>query len=349
MKYNWDKNELLSFKNKSIEKLLNNDYRDNKEKSELEYNVCCVEEMICDMKKDSKIDKNRFFLLFTSNKIKLENFYEGIDLYSTEFQRNFIKKIYDVHETHPIYCDGKILKGYLPFKDQLELCYKLYSFDINGRKMCNTIFDPTKHNLRFCKDRKNSFYPIGDRGLISVRQNNDIYTFLSLAHELGHSYEFLIDKKRNCIFNDAYTHYSEMYSLFFEHLAADLLRKENLITENERLDIMRNLYEINFEDIEDFIFLLISRGEKLTLREKFYVKNMDTLPIANSQYFYSYVIAINMYKKYLSDPEKALYLMQYLNNNFEAEKEEQILEYCDIDLSNETLIKHLNNIKKRNN
>lgn len=64
-------------------------------------------------------------------------------------------------------------------------------------------------------------------------------------------------------------------------------------------------------------------------------------------YYYSYLIAVSLFEKYIIDEEKAFYSLNYLVNNITPNNESKVLKYCDIDLFNLREVKnHINKIKR---
>lgn len=335
-KYKLNKKELRKRKKEAYKKL----------KSDEIFNDSDIEDLYWDINVINLILSNNNFTklssLLTKNKDKLNYFYDKINYETSEFQRKYVETIHDIYVDNEHDYDSSILKGYLSFKDRINLIYKLFSFDDTSRKMCNLVFDYQNNILSLNNKKQNCIFYLNNNTIIKSRKKDDIESFLILAHELGHYYEFLVNEKKNK--DIKYNSYTEIFSLFFELLSIDLLKDENMITESERKKLLYIIFDTNLCNIKDYLFLMTQK--KFTLKDKLYVKNLNFNEIETFEYFYSLSIAIDLYLKYKDSKTDTLNLLKDITNNLDVNLEEEFLKYHDINTNGDSLKTFLKQLKK---
>lgn len=330
-KYKLNKKELRERKKEAYKKL----------KSDEIINVSEIEGLYWDINVINLILSNNNFTklssLLTKNKDKLNNFYDKINYETSEFQRKYVETIHDIYVDNEYDYDSSILKGYLSFKDRINLIYKLFSFDDASRKMCNLVFDYQNNILSLNNKKQNCIFYLNNNTIIKSRKKDDIESFLILAHELGHYYEFLVKEKKDK--DIKYNSYTEIFSLFFELLSIDLLKDENMITENERKDLLYNTYDMNLCSIKDYLFLTTQTN--FNLKDKLYIKRLRYDELDSFEYFYSFAIATDLYFKYKDDKANTLKILNNIANNLDINNEEEFLKRHNIDTTGKSLKKFI--------
>ena len=127
--------------------------------------------------------------------------------------------------------------------------------------------------------------------------------------------------------------YTEIYSIFYELLSVIILYNEEYINDYESSVLLDYIKDVNTYNIEYFLLAMDYVCNN---------KNVDINPIRTltnrlsdlSMYYYSYIIAKELFKQYLNDKEKAFYNLNYLIKNITPNNEKKVLKYCDIDLYN---------------
>lgn len=175
------------------------------------------------------------------------------------------------------------------------------------------------------------YLPIYDRSYIRLRRKDAIYDITGLAHEYGHAIEMQSGYHPN-LFRE-HVFFSEVASIFFELLCFDYLKmfkefqkralNEEKAMLNSRINgcsiyILENtLYSIcahlsleSKRDIRTFKYWFNSivggsEYEGMTLEEMF-----DELAPLDLPYYFSHIIAIEIFMVYLRDKDKGLYLMK---------------------------------------
>lgn len=330
-KYKLNKKELRERKKEAYKKL----------KSDEIINVSEIEGLYWDINVINLILSNNNFTklssLLTKNKDKLNNFYDKINYETSEFQRKYVETIHDIYVDNEYDYDSSILKGYLSFKDRINLIYKLFSFDDASRKMCNLVFDYQNNILSLNNKKQNCIFYLNNNTIIKSRKKDDIESFLILAHELGHYYEFLVKEKKDK--DIKYNSYTEIFSLFFELLSIDLLKDENMITEKERKDLLYNTYDMNLCSIKDYLFLTTQTN--FNLKDKLYIKRLRYDELDSFEYFYSFAIATDLYFKYKDDKANTLKILNNIANNLDINNEEEFLKRHNIDTTGKSLKKFI--------
>lgn len=330
-KYKLNKKELRERKKEAYKKL----------KSDEIINVSEIEGLYWDINVINLILSNNNFTklssLLTKNKDKLNNFYDKINYETSEFQRKYVETIHDIYVDNEYDYDSSILKGYLSFKDRINLIYKLFSFDDASRKMCNLVFDYQNNILSLNNKKQNCIFYLNNNTIIKSRKKDDIESFLILAHELGHYYEFLVKEKKDK--DIKYNSYTEIFSLFFELLSIDLLKDENMITEKERKDLLYNTYDMNLCSIKDYLFLTTQTN--FNLKDKLYIKRLRYDELDSFEYFYSFAIATDLYFKYKDNKANTLKILNNIANNLDINNEEEFLKRHNIDTTGKSLKKFI--------
>ena len=330
-KYKLNKKELKKRRKEDYKKIKNSDTIKKDEIENLYWDINIINEIL---------SKN-FFINFSSllvkNKDKLNYFYTKIYEETSEFQRRFAINIHDIYIDNEQQYDSSILKGYLSFKDKVNLIYKLFSFNDTARKMCNLVFDYQNNILDLNNKNQNCTFCLSDKKIIKARKKDDIESFLVLAHELGHYYEFLIKEKEQNNFE--YNSYTEIFSLFFELLSIDLLKDEKIITEKERINLLYNTYDMNLCNIKDYLFLTTQTN--FNLRDKLYIKRLRYDELDSFEYFYSFAIATDLYFKYKDNKANTLKILNNIANNLDINNEEEFLKRHNIDTTGKSLKKFI--------
>ena len=302
----------------------------------------------------SKIDFNSPYmypyLFISKNKLK-ENLKDTIKYYSTIFQNNVIKRNINevVFECDLNFNDHKNKK--IALEEQFDLIHQNFSKTKRLDDAHKKLFNPENHLINITKVRENNlFTKTNKNGYITNKNNNNIEDYITLCHEVGHFDESLLTNdrinKKMVLYNNKLNNYIEVYSIFYELVATYNLYKSKYITEKEMIYYFNNIKELNTFNIE---YYLLSKDYINGIKNSNikYIRNLKCDIKDISMYYYSYLIAITLFEKYIQDEEKAFYYLNYLVNNITSNNEKKILKYCDIDLYNSTLIKkHINRIKR---
>ena len=336
--------EKYKLNKKELKKIKKEDYK--KLKTDETINACEIENLYWDINVINSILSNKelenLSSLLIKNKDKINYFHNKIYYETSLFQRKYVKNIHDIYIDNEHQYDSSILKAYLPFKDKINLIYKLFSFDITSRRMCNLVFDYRNNILDLNNKKENCIFYLTNKSIIKARKKDDIESFLILAHELGHYYEFLVNKNSN---DDVrYNSYTEIFSLFFELLSIDLLKDEKIITENERKDLLYIIFDTNLCNIKDYLFLMTETN--FNLKDKIYIKKLKFDEIECFEYFYSFPIATDLYLKYKNNKNNVLKILNDITNNLDVNLEEEFLKYHDIDTNGDSLKTFLKQLKK---
>lgn len=343
--FKWDKEQLRKEK-KEIYKALLNPNLTKMSKKVLETKLEVLTEM--ERKLSFKnLFSQKFPVRYFDKDFNIQVAKEGLESSITYFQNDimtvffeeFLSKDFgEVNEKH--------LKTFLPEDSVIPLAketYLKFGGDLNDFER---ITNPSNHYLHICKYNKgNYFFPYGNRAYILSHYKNDICSFGNLIHELGHYLEycffnyFIIDEKKNYL-------YSEISSILFEHIGLEILKNHEIINDEKLSTMQKNIMYVNTEDIDNyFILRSIAYDPKPTFNDKIKVHfYKDTF--YDSAYFFSYILAVNLYYQYLEDPKNALVNLKHLIMDFDESKEMKLLEESGIDLSGNVLRKHLNKMKK---
>ncbi len=213
------------------------------------------------------------------------------------------------------------------------------------------MFNSANHQLCISSINDNYFAPTNNEYYIKVKNNNVLSDYIALSHEIGHLDEYILTNNRiskSMVLNDKYkiNNYEEVYSLFYELISVYNLYKDKYITKMQMSYYLNEIKEVNTLDIEYYILCLDCINGIYNDNFK-YVKLLKTNIQDISMYYYSYLIAVSLFEKYIIDEEKAFYSLNYLVNNITPNNESKVLKYCDIDLFNLREVKnHINKIKR---
>lgn len=355
-KYSWDLKYLKNQK-KELEEYIKSNNLNKKEKEKIDYDIENIESML-----DNFSIRNYFnFLpyLFVSRNQLINHISEIIDTHLSNFQKTTInetsKYFYD-YEAPAV--STSVLKTPLALETQIDIITKNFSFNKILLEENKQILNPNSKRLHlFSNKQKNDFSCFNNNGYISIHSKEDVKSFCCLCHELGHDHEFILSNNRidyNYFFNNKKTLfvYREVYSIFYELLSIYFLEKERIINSKDAIILYNNTFQCNTEDINKFILALIINEEKnIDLIELLCFKRMNVTLQDVILYYYSYLIAVNLFEQFLEDPEKALYNLNYLIENITPNNEEKVINYIDANPNDLTkIIKHTSHFtQKRNN
>ena len=294
---------------------------------------------------------NKLPYFFTSDK-KLKNIVtDTIRAYSTKFQNDIIKKSVDELNISEQIIFDDIIEKEISLKNQFFLINKNFSKENSLKEAHNDMFNSANHQLCISSINDNYFAPTNNEYYIKVKNNNVLSDYIALSHEIGHLDEYILTNNRiskSMVLNDKYkiNNYEEVYSLFYELISVYNLYKDKYITKMQMSYYLNEIKEVNTLDIEYYILCLDCINGIYNDNFK-YVKLLKTNIQDISMYYYSYLIAVSLFEKYIIDEEKAFYSLNYLVNNITPNNESKVLKYCDIDLFNLREVKnHINKIKR---
>lgn len=294
---------------------------------------------------------NKLPYFFTSDKKLKNNVTDTIRAYSTKFQNDIIKKSVDELNISEQIIFDDIIEKEISLKNQFFLINKNFSKENSLKEAHNDIFNSANHQLCISSINDNYFAPTNNEYYIKVKNNNVLSDYIALSHEIGHLDEYILTNNRiskSMVLNDKYkiNNYEEVYSLFYELISVYNLYKDKYITKMQMSYYLNEIKEVNTLDIEYYILCLDCINGIYNDNFK-YVKLLKTNIQDISMYYYSYLIAVSLFEKYIIDEEKAFYSLNYLVNNITPNNESKVLKYCDIDLFNLKEVKsHINKIKR---
>lgn len=294
---------------------------------------------------------NKLPYFFTSDKKLKNNVTDTIRAYSTKFQNDIIKKSVDELNISEQIIFDDIIEKEISLKNQFFLINKNFSKENSLKEAHNDMFNSANHQLCISSINDNYFAPTNNEYYIKVKNNNVLSDYIALSHEIGHLDEYILTNNRiskSMVLNDKYkiNNYEEVYSLFYELISVYNLYKDKYITKMQMSYYLNEIKEVNTLDIEYYILCLDCINDIYNDNFK-YVKLLKTNIQDISMYYYSYLIAVSLFEKYIIDEEKAFYSLNYLVNNITPNNESKVLKYCDIDLFNLREVKnHINKIKR---
>lgn len=294
---------------------------------------------------------NKLPYFFTSDKKLKNNVTDTIRAYSTKFQNDIIKKSVDELNISEQIIFDDIIEKEISLKNQFFLINKNFSKENSLKEAHNDMFNSANHQLCISSINDNYFVPTNNEYYIKVKNNNVLSDYIALSHEIGHLDEYILTNNRiskSMVLNDKYkiNNYEEVYSLFYELISVYNLYKDKYITKMQMSYYLNEIKEVNTLDIEYYILCLDCINGIYNDNFK-YVKLLKTNIQDISMYYYSYLIAVSLFEKYIIDEEKAFYSLNYLVNNITPNNESKVLKYCDIDLFNLREVKnHINKIKR---
>lgn len=294
---------------------------------------------------------NKLPYFFTSDKKLKNNVTDTIRAYSTKFQNDIIKKSADELNISEQIIFDDIIEKEISLKNQFFLINKNFSKKNSLKEAHNDMFNSANHQLCISSINDNYFAPTNNEYYIKVKNNNVLSDYIALSHEIGHLDEYILTNNRiskSMVLNDKYkiNNYEEVYSLFYELISVYNLYKDKYITKMQMSYYLNEIKEVNTLDIEYYILCLDCINGIYNDNFK-YVKLLKTNIQDISMYYYSYLIAVSLFEKYIIDEEKAFYSLNYLINNITPNNESKVLKYCDIDLFNLREVKnHINKIKR---
>lgn len=354
--YKWDLNFL---KSKSFQLLLSLDNYDltKLEKDEINLEIEKIDCML------NHFSVGNIFLkypyIFTSKKELFKCISFVFDELLSDFQSKSIldaSKYFFDYDVKAI--DQNILNKRIPLQNQIDIIMKNFSFNQSLLEENRHLFNPNNNRIQIFQNKRiNEFNTIDGKGYIANQNNECIEDFNALCHELGHDHEdFLTNERLNYNYfikdNNHFFSYREIYSIFYELLSILFLKKDNVITKEEEINLYNNIFQCNTDNINNLLMAyIINREKNMSIRELFTFKMTKTTINDISLYYYSYLIAVNLFEQFLNDEEKALYNLNYFITNITPENEEKVLNYTDTNPNDLTKIKNHTTqfIKKRNN
>lgn len=343
--YKWDKKDLINqFFNLKKEMKNNNFSSEQIVMQEFYLNN------ILEMLKPTNPFSHPYLLL--SNKSIKEHVKSVFNDYLTEFQNDIIKKNIEITNINNDLDYTDVLNKFIPLNIQIDLIKKYFSKTPQLTSAHDKLFNPNYNLLNITNIiDDNSFNIIKKNGYITNKNNQTIEGFTSLCHEVGHYDEFivtngLLDKKIYTYNEFNLMNYYEIYSIFYELISILLLKENGYLNGEEFLSCLEFVRETNTYNIE---YLLFSKSILTNPKNINDIRFLKCDLIDLSMYYYSYIIAITLFEKYLIDPEKTDYQINYLIKNISPNNERKLLKYCDIDIYNSEKIKnHIEKVKKKN-
>lgn len=335
--YKWDKKDLRTQFFKLKDEIKNDNFSLEQTLMQ-EYYLEAIIEMIETNKFNfNLLDKYPYLLL--PNKTLKKTIKDSIKNYSTKYQKDIIKQTSkNIISKNEI--DIKpLIKKNISVEKQIQFIKNNFSNTTKLSKAHDKLFNPNNHLLKITKKfGEDAFWNVKNNGYISNINNQTIIDFVTLCHEIGHYDEFVItneaiDKKINAYNKTKLNNYTETYSIFYELLSVIILYNEEYINDYESSVLLDYIKDVNTYNIEYFLLATDYVCNN---------KNVDINPIRTlthrlsdlSMYYYSYIIAKELFKQYLNDKEKAFYNLNYLIKNITPNNEKKVLKYCDIDLYN---------------
>lgn len=343
--YKWDKKDLINqFFNLKKEMKNNNFSSEQIVMQEFYLNN------ILEMLKPTNPFSHPYLLL--SNKSIKEHVKSVFNDYLTEFQNDIIKKNIEITNINNDLDYTDVLNKFIPLNIQIDLIKKYFSKTPQLTSAHDKLFNPNYNLLNITNIiDDNSFTIIKKNGYITNKNNQTIEGFTSLCHEVGHYDELIVtngvlDKKIYTYNEFRLMNYSEIYSIFYELISILLLKENGYLNDEEFLSCLEFIRETNTYNIE---YLLFSKSILTNPKNINDIRFLKCDLIDLSMYYYSYIIAITLFEKYLIDPEKTDYQINYLIKNISPNNERKLLKYCDIDIYNSEKIKnHIEKVKKKN-
>lgn len=355
LKYSWD---IESFKKRynEIINILSKEILTEKMEDDYNYELDILELIFNTFEEDSKLKMPYLFL----NKEKLKKEVTSIISKKTnEFQRSIIiesSKTFKTIRTIPI--DYKALNKSISLKEQMELIYKNLSFNQALKKAHIMLFDPSSRQYQIFNTRdENHFIFHNNKGYIANKNNEFLLDFCNLCHEIGHYDEVISTNNRLSMEYDIKHNYKiwlyiEVYSIFYELLSIHFLSKEKIINEDEKNNLFNEVFDSCINGIDQYLLgLSIFYENKISLFQSLFLRFSNGFEKNNSSiYYYSYLIATNLFEQFLKDEEKALYNLNYLVNNITPKNEIKILNYTDTNPEDLTpVLNHINEFKIKKN
>lgn len=347
-KYTWDNKKLKNELKKLSIKLINENISEQ-EREELEAKLDIILEMRSYLSFPKIILRKAKFIDYDRD-FDIDDAKETIKSYITPLQEDLMKIYYeeflnrDFGDINP-----KHLKTYLP--EGLKLLFSKETFlQVGGKKedfekMCN----PKNHFLNLSNySGRGCFFPYYEDSYIFSYGKNNVLSFCSLIHELGHYFEycfnnFFINKP-----NGKNILYEEVSSLLFEHIGLDILRKHGIIDDEKKITMQKYIMDENTSIADEYFMLkTIINNPNPTILDKIRIHSYQNT-VLNTTYYYSYIIAISFYYQYIDDPKLAINNLKHLLANFSEENELKCLEESGVDISGDTLRKHLDKLKRNN-
>lgn len=342
--YKWDKKDLINQFFKLKKEMKNNNFS-SEQIAMQEFYLNNILEML----KPTNPFSHPYLLL--SNKSIKEHVKSVFNDYLTEFQNDIIKKNIEITNINSNLDYTDVLNKFIPLNIQIDLIKKYFSKTPQLTSAHDKLFNPNYNLLNITNIiNDNSFTIIKKNGYITNKNNQTIEGFTSLCHEVGHYDELIVtngvlDKKIYAYNEFNLMNYYEIYSIFYELISILLLKENGYLNDEEFLSCLEFVRETNTYNIEYFLFSKSILTNPKNINDIRFLKcNLIDL----SMYYYSYIIAITLFEKYLIDPEKTDYQINYLIKNISPNNEKKILKYCDIDIYNSEKIKnHIEKVKKK--
>ncbi len=212
----------------------------------------------------------------------------------------------------------------------LEMVHDFYMSipDNEIKKLFNNQYKNKINNVRFKKSEASYCVSTGvdDKRYISIDNSLNYACITSLAHEYGHAIHEDYLGELTTYSNNQYT---ELVSLFFQMLMSEYImntqpeNKERARQDSIGMLIKMDIYANNLE------VLNVSKNKKFKDEEDAYKLYLDYLAEEEAElalsmgaylfhdYLIPYIIDIELLWEYKKDPEKAIYLLKELINNYQ--------------------------------
>ena len=222
--------------------------------------------------------EERDFNILKDNNIRLSEFYKKyISLYSTFFKDNVEEKIINLDLN--IY---KIFTEFLKYMNCYNLYYELLSkqkISFNSSIKSSTSFD--------------DFYDT----YIIIKNNNQFNKYTSIAHEIGHAFEFRVLSGHKEYLLPRYS--GEIISSLFDRIFNEFIIKSNMLSDEE-IKLFRYYYEANSHDylmIASHITDIMQEGKYKLFEYEIYEKihrGMIAWSLNSHNYAIGNIAAINL-------------------------------------------------------
>lgn len=243
-----------------------------------------------------------------------------------------MKEAYNLFESFDI--EYSIPKINIPLDEQKNLILKNLNFNnCDLQKRHDYLLNPNNHVLHISKNVPGSacYYFKGDfsKNIYVAIKKSKKFGFSELCHEIGHFDEITLLNK------SLYHNYGELYSIFYELVSIDILKKENIITNDDFNSFLLFMIDVYQTYGSYFVFLEdLMHHDKAYMKKKLSFKNLlkiKTFALFDdlALYYYSFIIAYKIFLQYLQDPEKAFFNLNYIDNHINPKNEKKILTMAD--------------------
>lgn len=345
-KYIWDI-ENLKQEYKKLIKLIENNNLDEENKKIVEIKLDILSDML-DSIKTKNVIINKLNLPIFDIDFSIEDAKTSYSTQITPLQHEIMKKAYDEILNNDFeYTDKNTLDIFLTQNKKILLSKETFLKAFGNINDFNKIINP-KNNFLYLTNKlaKSCFFPYDKDCFILSNNSNNINSFCSLNHELGHYYEYCFNNFFENPSDEKGILYEEVTSLLFEHICLDVLKSHGIISEQEKLDMQKFMMFCNTSASNNyFLIKTIINNPNPTFLDNIRV-HFNSQTLMNTIYYYSYIIAINLYYQFINDPKLSIKNLKHILLKFDPENELKLLEESDIDLSGHVFKKHINKMKR---